>query len=167
MDGRRIKKWDGEASTHERVVQYLRTHYPNVIFRTDYAAGIQLPIWLARRQKALQFRRGFPDIFIYFPSVIRGLVYNGLALELKAKDVAIVRKNGNWAQEHYKEQYEMLRLLKAAGYAASFSVGYEEATHVIDWYLAAQDSDRPDIAFDEHLLPIVASMPTLEDEGIF
>ena len=137
MDGRKIQKWDGEAKTHERVAQWLKRNHPNVIFRTDFAAGIKLPPWIAKRQRILQHGRGFPDIFVFYPTRHPKTceMRYGLALELKAKGVPLKWGNGNWAEDHYREQYEVLKTLSERGYACSFAVGYDEAIAVLKWYL--------------------------------
>lgn len=151
MTGHRPRKYDSEEVTHERVVQFLRREYPGIIHRTDFAAGIKLPEWLAKRQKRVQIRRGFPDIFIFEPvfkaDEYRNEMFHGLALELKKHDVKLKLNDGRWASDHVKEQYAMLKILDYKGYAAAFARGYDEAVAVIKWYLDRSE----DIEFDDFI----------------
>lgn len=141
MTGHRMRKWDSEEVAHEQVVQLIKFQYPRVIHRTDFAAGIKLPPWLAARQKRVQIRRGFPDIFIFEPS--RG--FHGMGIELKKKGTKLKLNDGRWASDHIKEQYEMLRALHNKGYAVAFARGFEEAEAVIRWYLdGTEDIDFVD-----------------------
>ncbi len=151
MSGHRIRKFDGEEVTHERVVKFMRREHPGTIFRTDFAAGIKLPPWLAARQKRVQYRRGFPDIFIFKPvtrmTPLGDITFHGLALELKAAGVKLKLRDGSWASDHIGEQFKMLTELSGEGYACSFAVGYEEACRVIDWYLSGEG----DLEFDDFI----------------
>lgn len=120
-----------EALLHQAVAQYIRVRYPKVIFHSDFAAGMKLPIWLAARNRRLQSDRGFPDLFIASP---RG-GYAGLFIELKAVNVWL--KNGNLSgKEHIQEQNIMLERLRTEGYKAEFGCGFEQVQKIIDDYLA-------------------------------
>lgn len=145
MTGHRMRKWDSEEVAHEQVVQLIRLQWPGLIHRTDFAAGIKLPPWLAARQKRVQIRRGFPDIFVFEPSVINGEIKHGLALELKKAGTKLKLNDGRWASDHIREQYEMLRALDGKGYAAAFARGFDEAEAVLRWYLdGSEDIDFVD-----------------------
>lgn len=121
-----------EALLQERVANYIRATYPDVIFRSDFASGMKLSIGMAARHRRLQSGRAWPDIFIYHPS--NG--YYGLALELKADGVRVYLKNGELAaNEHFREQAEVLQQLQDRGYQATFAAGWDEAKAVIDDYL--------------------------------
>ena len=140
MSGHRIAKYNGEAMTHERVIKLLRRDYPRTIFRTDFASGMLMEDpRVAAKHKRLQYRRGWTDIFVYKPvereTVLGPVRYAGLALELKAGDVKLTKRDGTWASDHIREQYEMMVELEAAGYACAFARGYEEAAAVLQWYL--------------------------------
>lgn len=119
-----------EAQLHQAVANYLKVHYPQVIFHTDFAAGMKMPIWLAARNKKLQSGRGFPDIFIAYPNKS----FHGCFIELK--DANIYLKDGSLSKEkHLQEQNDMLAILRDYGYRAEFAVGFAEATKMIDQYL--------------------------------
>lgn len=166
MTGHRIKQFSGEEITHERVVKFLRRDYPGVIFRTDFAAGIKLTIGQAAKHKRLQYRRAFPDIFIFKPvtreTPLGPVNYAGMALELKAANIQIRWNNGNWKDKHVQEQAEMLHELEDAGYFSTFACGYDEACKVIDWYLTGM----PPIVFND-LVPQIDSSELTSTEGPF
>ncbi len=120
-----------EKDIHIKVCNYLRTKYPNAIFRSDFASGMRMSIGMAKRHKALQSSRAFPDIFIAEP---RGGYY-GMFIELKTEDNVIFKKDGTLRQnEHHKEQALMLTKLYMRGYKAVFGQGYQDTIKKIDEY---------------------------------
>lgn len=111
------------------VTKYLKYQYPNILFRSDLG-GIRLTQGLATKAKKIQHSTGFPDLFIYYPS--KG--YNGLAIELKTKEV--LKKDGTLKKsEHLAQQQKVLDYLNEKKYYASFAVGFDEARTIIDDYL--------------------------------
>ncbi len=115
------------------VCNYIRVKHPEVIFRTDFGAGMPMSIGMARRQKSLQSHSGYPDLFIAEP---RG-DYHGLFLELKTESNKVFKKDGTlYANQHHKEQELMLTKLYIRGYQAQFAIGYEDAITKIENYLA-------------------------------
>lgn len=125
-----------EQNLQRSVCNYLRTHYPHVIFRSDYASGLHLTMNQAMIHKSLQSGNSWPDLFIYHPS--RG--FHGMALELKKEGTSIrvtrgPRKGELVAQEHIQNQDAMLKALTREGYYARFGVGYDRCVQLIDWYL--------------------------------
>jgi hypothetical protein len=62
--------------------------------------------------------------------------YYGLFIELKREGTRIFKKDGKLvADEHIREQFDMLHDLRQRGYAAEFACGYEEAVALIDDYM--------------------------------
>lgn len=129
-----------EAILHQQVCDYLRLQYPDVLFRTDFAAGIKMTMGQATKHKRLQSVRAWPDIFIaqpqYYDSThTQGEEQHGLFIELKAKN--IYKKDGSLlANDHIAEQAKVLDRLTSLGYAAYFAVGFDEARKIIDDYLS-------------------------------
>lgn len=130
-----------ELDIQQQVADYLRLQYPDVIFHSDYGSGIKLTMGQAVRQKRLNGgRRSWPDMFIAEP---RTITFNhreyrccGMFLELKRPGVKIYKKNGELvANEHIREQKELLDSLQTKGYYANFACGFDEAKEIIDWYL--------------------------------
>ena len=125
-----------EESLQRQVCRYLRLQYPNIIFRSDYASGLQLTMNQAAIHKSLQSSRSWPDLFVYKAS--RG--YHGLALELKKDGTVIYLKRGPrkgllTSDPHIREQALMLKELNKLGYFARFGVGFTACKNLIDWYL--------------------------------
>lgn len=119
-----------EGYLHQHVCDYLRIRYPGVIYRTDFASGIKLPIWMAARHKRLQSGRAYPDLFIAQPQG----AYHGLFIELKASNIYL--KNGSLrSNPHLSEQDNMLKRLTKLGFRAEFAVGFDDAKAIIDGYL--------------------------------
>lgn len=120
-----------EESIQLQISKYLRSVYPGVIFNSDIASGMRLPIWIAAKAKAQRSERGQPDLVVLEP---RGK-YFGLCLELKAESV--YRKDGALLSgKHLKEQSELLNRLKEKGYYANFACGYQDTKDKIDWYFS-------------------------------
>lgn len=131
---RRAMLPNSESVIQQRVCLYLRTHYPDAIFRSDFASGLKLSIGQATLHKSLQSSRAWPDLVIYEPR--RG--YQGLCIELKRDGVVIFKKDGTLrADEHLQEQAAMLTALQDRGYAARFAVGYDAAVRLIEYFSPA------------------------------
>jgi hypothetical protein len=121
-----------EKDLHLKITNYLRIRYPDVIFRTDFAAGMKLTIGQAMKHKRMQSSDAYPDIFIAEPRS----GFNGLFIELKRTPSAVHKKNGDIrANQHIQKQYEMLKRLQEKGYKALFTFGYQNTIAVIDEYL--------------------------------
>lgn len=122
-----------ELHLQEQICNYLKFSYPHVLFRSDYAAGLKLTMGQAVMHRRLQAGRAWPDLFIAEPR--NG--HAGLFLELKREGVTVYKKDGTLrADEHLTEQAAVIEKLRSAGYAADFAVGFDQAKHLIDQYLA-------------------------------
>lgn len=125
-----------ELELQAQVADYLRLQYPDVLFHSDFGSGIKLTKGQAVKQKRLQGgRRAWPDMFIAEPKSVGELYYDGLFIELKREGTRLVKKNGEPASEHIREQAETLRDLRQRGYVAGFACGFDEAKKIIDGYL--------------------------------
>ncbi len=136
-----------EAELQANVAMYLKLQYPDVMFKPDFGSGIKLSPRQARMQKLQSGgRRGWPDLFIAEPSprCIDGSWKNewhGLFLELKKEGTRLKKKNGEWANDHIAEQYDVLDRLEFRGYKACFAVGFNEAIEIIDDYLGKKEDN--------------------------
>jgi len=83
--------------------------------------------------KVIQGQRGWPDLFIAEPG--KRFKYHGLFIELKAEGTRLFKKNGEPADDHIREQDNMLKGLRSRGFVAEFSVGLESAIQTIDKYM--------------------------------
>ena len=121
-----------EHDLYTMLADYLRYNYKSIIWRFDLAADLKLTIGQARKHKRLQQHRGYPDLFIAEP---RG-EYHGAYIELKKAGTRIYKKDGTLvADEHIREQFDVLEQLRKRGYMAEFACGFDEAKKIIDEYL--------------------------------
>lgn len=121
-----------EHDIYTLIADYLRYQYPQVIYRFDLAADLKLTMGQASKHKRLQRYRGYPDLFIAEP--VKG--YSGLYLEIKVENTRIFKRDGKLvADEHIREQYDMLEQLRKRGYAAEFGIGYDNTKKLIDDYM--------------------------------
>ena len=131
-----------ELELQAQVADYIRLKYPSVLFHSDFGSGIKLTMGQAIRQKRLNGgRRSWPDVMVA-ETVLKHqegrtyTAYSGLFIELKRPDVKIRKKNGELvANEHIREQFDMLEQLRQRGYEAHFACGFDEAKKIIDEYL--------------------------------
>ena len=122
-----------EADLQVQVADYLRLQYPDVMFHSDYGSGIKLTMGQAIKQKRQNGgRRAWPDMALAEP---RGK-YHGAYIELKRPGTRIFKKDGTLvADEHIREQFDVLEQLRKRGYIAEFACGFDEAKEIIDNYL--------------------------------
>ena len=157
---RRIPKYNSEHNLYEQIARYLQLQYPDVIYRFDIAADLKLTPGQAAKHKRLHPTRGYPDLSISEPKIVkpqcRALTdgerrklekgmefisvkilqnYHGLYLEIKKDGEKLTKKDGSWRTPHIAEQAEMLEKLRQAGYKAEFGVGFSECKQIIDDYL--------------------------------
>ena len=129
---RRLQRYNSEASMHEQLAQYIRMQYPNVLFHTDFAAGIKMTMGQAVKNKRLQSGRAWPDLFI----AKRQGAYGGLFLELKKEGTRILLKNGKFTKDaHAQEQLEVLEQLAEQHFACRMVAGFGQAKFVVDQYM--------------------------------
>lgn len=113
----------------KQIAQFMRYQYPKIIYHFDLA-GLNLSRAQAGMMKAIQGKRGFPDLFIAQANEC----YHGLFLELKT--VSPFKKDGTIKKDkHLEEQDEMHIKLRSEGYCTKFVVGYEETEQAIKYYL--------------------------------
>lgn len=121
-----------ELSVHNQVCKYLKAQYPDVMFLSDFAAGIKLSHGMANRQSMQKSNHAFPDIHILEPR--KG--YHGLFIEVK-KDDSIFYKGTREIKpvQHVLDQFECMYQLNQKGYRAEFGCGFDECKKLIDDYL--------------------------------
>lgn len=129
-----------EADLQVQVADYLRLQYPSVLFHSDFGSGIKLTMGQAIKQKRQNGgRRAWPDMFIAEPTWKTPRHYCGLFIELKKAGTRIYKKDGTLvADEHIREQFDVLEQLRKRGYAAEFACGFDEAKEIIDRYLGGK-----------------------------
>jgi hypothetical protein len=122
-----------EEQIHRQVCNYLHSYYPDVIFTSDLS-GVRLHRGTAQKVRDLKSCRGIPDLLILEPVG----KYHGLMIELKKDKVKVWKKNGDFVNEHFKEQYEVLERLEKKGFFSAFCMGYENAVKIIDKYMKGE-----------------------------
>lgn len=125
------KRQSQEESVHVQIAAYIRMQYPDVVF-TSESSGIRVPMHLAVMIKKQRSTHKQPDMMILEPKGI----YHGLILEIKKDHGEVYLKNGSISKsKHIQEQLQTLCLLTEKGYCAHFACGFDEAKHLVDWYM--------------------------------
>lgn len=130
-----------EDKLAQEVSDYIAIQYPKVIAHFDTGSGGRTTIGMAMRNKRLNKKNGYPDLFIAERGYIResdGLIissYMGLFIELKVKSPYLKDGKTLRADNHIHEQAEMLAKLVGKGYKAVFGVGFDHCKEIIDDYL--------------------------------
>lgn len=128
-----------ESSVHQQVVNYLKSQYPKVIFRTDFAAGIKMSIGQAVKHKSLQQSRAFPDITIFYPTTAG----HALFIEIKRSKDEVFKKDGALREyPHLWEQKAMMNKLIDLGYCARWGCGFDETKEIIDSWIMDKYTER-------------------------
>lgn len=130
-----------EHRIYELIADHMATNHPGVVYRFDLAADLKLTLGQAKKHRRIQRFRGYPDLFIASPNWKtkdgKGTHYCGLYIEIKKEGTRIFRRDGRLvADEHIREQFDMLQNLQQVGYKATFGIGLEECLKIIDEYLA-------------------------------
>lgn len=109
---------------------YIAAQYPNIVAHFDLASGGVASIGMAMRNKRLNKKNAYPDLFIAEPKE----EYSGLYIEIKA--TSIFKKDGTIKKDkHLQEQRDMLCVLTGKGYYATFGCGFDDCKKIIDEYL--------------------------------
>lgn len=128
-----------ESRLSEQVSQFLKLQYPNLIYRFD-VSDLKLSMPQAMRNKKLQMKdRGYPDLFLAFPS--KG--FHGLYIELKKDRSEVYKKDGTFKRKwnrktqscHVAEQNTILKRLNDLGYKAVYGFGFIDSITKIKEYL--------------------------------
>lgn len=133
-------KSNEEYQVCKQIAIYLRYQYPDIIYHFDLA-GLNLSRAQAGMMKAIQGKRGWADLTIAEPKPLSphhgGFGFCGLFLEVKKEGTKIFLKDGKTlvADEHIREQHEMLAALRKRGYYAEFGIGFEHCKQQISNYL--------------------------------
>lgn len=125
-----------EYNLYRQVAYYLRMQYPKVLYRFDMA-GLNLSKSQAGMNKAIQCGKGWPDLFIAKPMIMKtdNNHYHGLFIELKPEGTRLYKQNGEPATPHIAEQLNYLLELRKRGYCIAFGVGFDNVKNLIDNYL--------------------------------
>jgi glycerophosphoryl diester phosphodiesterase len=128
-----MSKKQPEYELQVALCRYLSYQYPDVLFLSDTIASLKLtPAQASRNKKIQKVSFSTPDLLILEPR--NG--YSGLFIELKVETP--FKKNGEIkasTNDHLKNQLESIEKLKAKGYFACFSWGFDMTKEIMDNYL--------------------------------
>ena len=127
-----MSKNQPEFELQKLICRWISARYPKALYLSDTIASIKLTIPQQNRNKLIQ-KNGFktPDLLIFEPN--KG--YNGLFIELKVKSP--FKKNGELLKDdHLEAQLKTINELKAKGYFACFSWGFEMTAGIINTYMS-------------------------------
>lgn len=128
-----------ETEVQIELSRYIQSHYGQVLFHNDFGSGTKLTFSQAKRQRAMNPVRGFPDLQILEPIG----KWNGCFLELKKAGTKILRKDGLLvADEHIREQADYIIELRRRGYWADFAIGLEQAKSLVEAYMKGRASEK-------------------------
>jgi hypothetical protein len=102
------------------VVKWLRLQFPEIRYCAS-AGGMRTSLSVAKKMKASGYVKGFPDLFLYHPTMTK----NGMAIELKADKKSYASK----------EQKQWISDLNDRGYYAVICKGFDETINEITNYL--------------------------------
>lgn len=113
-----------EWEIYKHVSNWIQLRFPGIIYHFDYGSGLKMTKGQARKQKLINRKRGFPDLFI---AEARG-GYHGLFIEIK-------RSEKIYVNDHVREQRKVLKELEKRGYMAVMVGGLENVINTIQNYL--------------------------------
>ena len=114
-----MKNRQDELKIQIAVVNWIKSNFPEIRYCAS-AGGMRTSLSVAKKMKASGYVKGFPDLFLYHPTMTK----NGLAIELKTK-----------TGRPSVEQKQWLEDLNARGYHAAITRSFEETIELITDYL--------------------------------
>lgn len=145
------KKAKKEEKIQLAFCDYIKKHYPDIIFSCDLASGLFLPLHIGAMHKRMRSSRGHCDFFAAETIYDGDLVYSGFFLELKRdydevytkyglfkKKMVKIKKKGIIVGEfdHIGEQWDMIQKLRLKGYYADFGLGFDDCVEKWEKYLS-------------------------------
>lgn len=135
------KKSHSESDLQSKICIWLKRTYPDLLWLSDYAAGIPLQPFSARLRSVQSCNHKMVDLIILKPmttKLLSGLpCYHGLCLELKTGHDKVFMQDGIalLKNEHTLSQYQTIKMLRAQGYAACFGCGEIEIKKLVVDYM--------------------------------
>ena len=124
-------KYPTEDVVQAAFVSYIKEQHPHLIIKADYLSGKRMSVGLATKAKRMGNTPSYPDLWIAEPTKF----YCGLYIELKRYGIHLRKRNGEWAREHFQNQYSLMLQLRAKGYWADFAIGLDESKLLLNRYL--------------------------------
>ena len=82
-----MKNRQDELHLQIAIVTWLKLNFPEIRYCAS-SGGMRTSLSVAKKMKASGYVKGFPDLFIYHPTMI----HNGMAIELKANSKCYASK---------------------------------------------------------------------------
>ena len=121
-----------ESELQTKVCKELRKHYPNLVFFSDFAAGLKMSDYMCVLRSLQACEGKYLDLTILEPSGI----YHGLIIEIKCTKSDLFLVDGvSLGSDHVQEQFNMVKRLRTKGYYADFGVGYDDIMGMIEDYI--------------------------------
>ena len=132
QDKQRKSNRHAEQDLQTHICKWVKLKWPDTIFISDFAAGLHLPINIAKIRSLQAPQCKVLDFTMLEP---RG-GYHGLIIEIKTLDGTPYLKNGVTLakNEHTLAQNDTIQRLKAMGYAACFGIGENDIKNKIERY---------------------------------
>ncbi|QOH56206.1 PDDEXK family nuclease [Rhodococcus rhodochrous] len=125
-----------ENDIYRLIAQHLRINHQSVVFHFDTSGVNNTSRYSRSLYKSLNGDPGWPDLQICARSHPDFGDYMGLFIEVKKAGTRIRKRDGSLvADQHIRDQAEMIKRLNAAGYYAAFGISYESCKRLIDEYL--------------------------------
>tara|TARA_R110001592_G_scaffold317768_1_gene594692 strand:- start:676 stop:1035 length:360 start_codon:yes stop_codon:yes gene_type:complete len=115
-----MKNRQDELMLQIAVVNWLKINFPEIRYCAS-SGGMRTSLSVAKKMKASGYVKGFPDLFLYHPT----MTHNGMAIELKANKKSYASA----------DQKQWIIDLNARGYYAIVSKGFDETIEQITNYL--------------------------------
>lgn len=134
------KKNHEESDLQTKITKWLVKDYPQVIFFSDFAAGMYIASPYLRNVRSDQACEGkYLDLTILKPVGI----YHGLVIEIKVYNSDLFLVDGKTLKSgHVREQYDMINRLRQLGYAADFAVGEADIKQTIINYFNNEHTNK-------------------------
>jgi len=117
-----------ETQLQRNICKWIQYQFQDVIYLSDFYTFMPQKL---RFSLSSMRKKSLPDLFIANPNK----EHSGLFIELKKDGEKLYKKDGSYASEHIREQFEMRDRLWALGYCSEICVGFDKATQIISEYL--------------------------------
>tara|TARA_R110000787_G_scaffold69790_1_gene155205 strand:+ start:20158 stop:20514 length:357 start_codon:yes stop_codon:yes gene_type:complete len=114
-----MKNRQDELKIQIAVVNWIKSNFPEIRYCAS-SGGMRTSLSVAKKMKASGYVKGFPDLFLYHPT----MKHNGLAIELKTMTGKLSPHQKEWITD-----------LNSRGYFAKCTHGFEETIDLITEYL--------------------------------
>lgn len=139
---------NAETKLQSKICGWMREQWPDLVFLSDFAAGLKLSPFLANIRAGQSCNDKVPDLYIFGP-------VKPLIIEIKVSDDNLFLKDGmTLCSEHVQRQYETIKKLRKTCYA-DFGVGENDIKAMIRGYMLGKVEYTPIRDNPTHLAKLV------------